>query len=307
MTTRVQKLVSRRQIFSSRKTLISVFLFPPTRTAALSEFVEHFKLLINALDELVILRLIERHPGVLGKRGAEFELAAVMVGVQAHDECGDVVGPDVNHAREIADVLDGEPGFLQYLAAHEVFEHVVPVLARVFWAAGVVRHLELAARDGPQIGKRLLVRSAPRDEIFSVLYYDACHDDVMRLLGVVHSFHYIVWSMGKVLLPSVIVEVEGPVVFLAGPIQGAPDWLEEAARILSEFEPALTVASPRALPNEYEKFDEAHYRAQVDWETHYLRRAAREGVIMFWLAKEKTHIHERAYAQTSRFEIGRAS
>ena len=110
--------------------------------------------------------------------------------------------------------------------------------------------------------------------------------------------------MGKVLLPSVIVEVEGPVVFLAGPIQGAPDWHEEAARILLELDSAFTIASPRALPNEYETFDEAHYRAQVDWETHYLRRAARECVIMFWLAKEKTHIHERAYAQTSRFEIG---
>jgi len=34
-----------------------------------------------------------------------------------------------------------------------------------------------------------------------------------------------------------------------------------------------------------------------------LRKAGSNGVIMFWLAKEKEHISTRAYAQTSRFEL----
>jgi hypothetical protein len=41
----------------------------------------------------------------------------------------------------------------------------------------------------------------------------------------------------------------------------------------------------------------------VDWETHHLRRAALDGVILFWLAREATHHCDRAYAQTTRFEL----
>jgi hypothetical protein len=45
------------------------------------------------------------------------------------------------------------------------------------------------------------------------------------------------------------------------------------------------------------------YDKQVDWETEHLARAAQNGVILFWLAKEPEHIDGRAYAQTTRFEI----
>jgi len=34
-----------------------------------------------------------------------------------------------------------------------------------------------------------------------------------------------------------------------------------------------------------------------------LRQAGKLGVILFWLAKEETHNHERAFAQTSRFVL----
>jgi hypothetical protein len=46
------------------------------------------------------------------------------------------------------------------------------------------------------------------------------------------------------------------------------------------------------------------FTRQVDWETHYLRRAATSGAILFGLAKEARHRCERAYAQTSCFELG---
>lgn len=42
----------------------------------------------------------------------------------------------------------------------------------------------------------------------------------------------------------------------------------------------------------------------MHWETQYLNRAAKNGVILFYLAKEEKHFCERAYAQTSRFELG---
>lgn len=91
----------------------------------------------------------------------------------------------------------------------------------------------------------------------------------------------------------------GPLVFLAGPIQGAPPWQAEAIRLLTETAPHLHIANPRRdyRPGEFE------YDAQVDWETHQLRRAAADGVILFWLAREAAHDCGRAYAQTTRFEL----
>jgi hypothetical protein len=105
--------------------------------------------------------------------------------------------------------------------------------------------------------------------------------------------------MAAGLLPPKIVAVEGPLVFLAGPIQGAPNWQADALRWFETQAPDLAVASPR---RDYPPgaFD---YAAQVDWETHYLRRAAQRGVILFWLACEAVSLPNRCYGQTSRFEL----
>jgi hypothetical protein len=100
--------------------------------------------------------------------------------------------------------------------------------------------------------------------------------------------------------PSYIVELQGPVIFLAGPIQGAPDWQTEAIRLLQAAAPDIHLASPRRGPA-VEEFD---YTQQVNWETYHLKRAGQHGAILFWLAKEAVHLCERAYAQTSRFELG---
>lgn len=105
---------------------------------------------------------------------------------------------------------------------------------------------------------------------------------------------------GKLILAPEYIDVEGPVIFLAGPIQGAQDWQNKAIKIIQKSAPDLHIASPRR-----EYLDkEFVYEKQVDWETHYLRRAAQNGVIMFWFAKKFEHDNERAYAQTSRFELG---
>ena len=105
--------------------------------------------------------------------------------------------------------------------------------------------------------------------------------------------------MTNLLTPPRIEPIRGPLIFLAGPIQGAPDWQAEAVRWFADNVPELTIASPRRayLPGEFD------YAAQVDWETHHLRAAARDGVILFWLAKEAVNTPGRAYAQTSRFEL----
>ena len=112
--------------------------------------------------------------------------------------------------------------------------------------------------------------------------------------------------MGHVHIPPARGPVERPLIFLAGPIQGAPAWQATAiARITSEA-PDLDVASPRRAEAGTGDFGEAQYQEQVDWEHDHLAIAAERGVIMFWLAREAIRIPERSYAQTTRFELGEA-
>lgn len=103
-----------------------------------------------------------------------------------------------------------------------------------------------------------------------------------------------------VLQPPEIVEIDGRTIFLAGPIQGTSDWQTVATKKIHDIDPGIVVASPR---KDYPKGDFV-YEKQVDWETHYLRVAANIGVIAFWLARQTVDTPGRAYAQTSRFELG---
>ncbi|MCB1157133.1 MAG: hypothetical protein H7A25_14915 [Leptospiraceae bacterium] len=104
----------------------------------------------------------------------------------------------------------------------------------------------------------------------------------------------------NVIYPPNFIEIEGSVIFLAGPIQSATVWQEEAAQFLYKLKPEVYIANPR---RDYPE-GEFVYEKQVDWETHFLRRAEKKGVILFWLAKEFKHNCARPYAQTSRFELG---
>ncbi len=103
------------------------------------------------------------------------------------------------------------------------------------------------------------------------------------------------------LQPPEIVEVDGKIIFLAGPIQGGPNWQPEAGKLIHGYNPSIVVASPR---RDYEADGlEFVYERQVDWETHYLRAAGQSGVVLFWLANQVQETPGRAYAQTTRFEL----
>jgi hypothetical protein len=101
-----------------------------------------------------------------------------------------------------------------------------------------------------------------------------------------------------------------PLLFLAGPIQGAPDWQSEVIetiigkRIGVGSKATLHIANPRR-----EYLDGAFsYPDQVNWEKRHILRAARYGAVLFWFAKQDPTIayeEGRPYAQTSRVEFGR--
>lgn len=97
---------------------------------------------------------------------------------------------------------------------------------------------------------------------------------------------------------------DAPTIFLAGPIQGGPDWQSDAAAIIEAVDPGILIASPRRAIATRGDFDDAMYREQVSWEHRYLDRAAASGTILFWLAREAEHRCDRAYAQTTRLELG---
>lgn len=111
--------------------------------------------------------------------------------------------------------------------------------------------------------------------------------------------------MGLILIPPARVPVERPLIFLAGPIQGAPDWQATAIAFIAAEAPDLDVASPRREETGGE-FGEDKYIEQVDWEHDHLAIASNRGAVLFWLAKEAIRVPERSYAQTTRFELGEA-
>ncbi len=107
--------------------------------------------------------------------------------------------------------------------------------------------------------------------------------------------------MERLILPPKYPKTDGPIIFLAGPIQGAFEWQSCAAEYINYLDPLLWIASPRR--GKIKLGDVVVFNEQVDWETHFLNRAATEGVILFWLAKEYSHACGRPYAQTTRFEL----
>ncbi len=108
---------------------------------------------------------------------------------------------------------------------------------------------------------------------------------------------------GKIIIAPEYVDVEGPLIFLAGPIQGAPLWQESAMSQLDILAPNVHIASPRRRTEYNGEFTPAMYDEQVDWETFFLNRAANNGVVLVWCAKEAVHDCKRAYAQTTRAEL----
>jgi len=109
--------------------------------------------------------------------------------------------------------------------------------------------------------------------------------------------------MKLILPPAYLRQVDAPLIFLAGPIQGTYDWQKDAINIIQNSAPEVYIASPRKQIDLGGEFTQELYNEQVDWETYHLRKAGETGVILFWLAREAEHRCDRAYAQTTRFEL----
>lgn len=115
---------------------------------------------------------------------------------------------------------------------------------------------------------------------------------------------------GKFITPPTYLKIGGPtwpadqMIFLAGPIQGAPDWQAEAVQIICSLDDDVHIASPRR-PGGFVELDLAGKLEQWAWERHHLLYVVKHGVTLFWCANEAEHSCERGYAQTTRYELGK--
>lgn len=99
-----------------------------------------------------------------------------------------------------------------------------------------------------------------------------------------------------------------PAIFTAGPIQGVGDWQEECSSKLVTIgdreKKDFMVFNPRQPVRTLDDFKDTDYYAQVDWEHHHIEYALACGVILFWCPTPDFEVQGRAYAQTTRFEMG---
>ena len=109
-----------------------------------------------------------------------------------------------------------------------------------------------------------------------------------------------------------IAEISQPLIFLAGPIRGAPNWQDDAACFILSKNPDILVASPRRgfrdrIAGYIIEGEQNYFPRQRAWERHYLDLASKKekkGAIMFWLPEEVEHSCGKAYGAMTRVEIG---
>lgn len=109
--------------------------------------------------------------------------------------------------------------------------------------------------------------------------------------------------MGTILISPNTEEVEDPIIFLAGPVNGAPDWQSDAIGHLSLNE-SIHIVSPRQARDESVPLSAQESKKQIEWEQHYLQKAMRDGVVLFWFAKPLLETKPLHFAQQSFFELG---
>jgi hypothetical protein len=116
--------------------------------------------------------------------------------------------------------------------------------------------------------------------------------------------------MSKLIIPKTYVsKLDNPLIFLAGPIRSAPNWQDEAIKILFSEEKNLIIASPRrGIREEISKYitigNENYFSRQRAWERHYLEVASKTGAILFWLPGEEKHDYQKVYGAMTRVELG---
>ena len=101
----------------------------------------------------------------------------------------------------------------------------------------------------------------------------------------------------------------GPVIFLAGPIHGAPPWQPHAFDLIRELDGTMIVVTPRRFhsPDHYRYRTTSTlqtFHRQRAWERHYMDMASQRGCVLFWLPGPAGPLDGMVYGATTRYEMG---
>jgi hypothetical protein len=105
----------------------------------------------------------------------------------------------------------------------------------------------------------------------------------------------------NVLTPNVdlLINLNGPSIFLAGPCANAPAWHEEVVEWFKNIKSENTINIFIPKNEEFKSIEH-----QTNWETLCLEYAYNNGLVAFYLADAASNNPNRGYARTTRFELG---
>lgn len=103
---------------------------------------------------------------------------------------------------------------------------------------------------------------------------------------------------GLVIEPEGVIPTDGTLIFLGGPIQGAPNWQRLAVKIIHSLDAEIHIANP------HQRVFRGDHNANSDWEHACQVRAAKDGAVLFWMARESKHRCDRCYGHSSRYHLG---
>lgn len=96
-------------------------------------------------------------------------------------------------------------------------------------------------------------------------------------------------------------EIFGPSVFLVGPITNAPDWQQEAVKLLLPHANVFNPRRPIRVRFDQDQDDVDFFNEQVEWELDYQEKA---NLIVAWLANSINSDSTRLIGRTTRVEVG---
>ena len=121
--------------------------------------------------------------------------------------------------------------------------------------------------------------------------------------------------MAKVILPMNELNSSERLIFLIGPIIGAPFWHDDAIDIIQRLAPEINIACPTPFENVHERHINdnplrvryfvrySDFWPEVEWQERYINIARENGCLMAWLPCQTDFDTDYNYARTTRSEI----
>ena len=113
----------------------------------------------------------------------------------------------------------------------------------------------------------------------------------------------------NLLIPERFYELrnDDKLIFLAGPIDSAPEWQDQAVAYLTRKAPHIYIANPRGAGTFEDQIAPGgkFSRRKREWESDLIDRAAiGPGCVLFWLPKPAAHNCNHPYGSMTRVELG---